>query len=150
MLLIDDLRQAWRGLAHAPGFLAVAAGVLSLGLAATVFMYGVINTVLLKPPPFDDARQLIGVFRAEPARDDYDDAYHYLDYLEIKAQQHTLAELMAYYEGTMIVSGSGFPERYSGGFVTPNFFDVLRVPPLMGRAFTQSDAAPNAAPVVVL
>jgi putative ABC transport system permease protein len=150
MLLIDDLRQAWRGLAHAPAFLAVAAGVLALGLAATIFMYGVINTTLQKPPPFPEAERLIGVFGAEPARGDFDDGLQYLDYLELRDQQRTLDDLMGYYTGTMIVSGEGLPERYSGGFVTWNFFNVLRVKPLVGRAFTESDAAPNAAPVVIL
>ncbi|MGH8309549.1 MAG: hypothetical protein ACRETX_07115, partial [Steroidobacteraceae bacterium] len=69
MFLVNDLRQAWRGLAHAPGFLAVAAGVLALGLAATIFMYGVINTALLKPPPLAEADRLIGVFNSDPVRD---------------------------------------------------------------------------------
>lgn len=150
MMLIDDLRQAWRGLAHAPGFLAVAAGVLALGLAATIFMYGVINTTLQKPPPFEEAERLIGAFQAEPARQNFDDAFHYLDYLELRAQQRTLEDLMGYYSGTMIVSGEGLPERYSGGFVSWNFFDVLRVKPLIGRAFTASDAVASAAPVVIV
>ncbi|MGH8308985.1 MAG: ADOP family duplicated permease, partial [Steroidobacteraceae bacterium] len=78
------------------------------------------------------------------------DAFHYLDYLELRSQQRTLEDLMAYYTGTMIVSGDGLPERYSGGFVTWNFFDVLRVKPLIGRVFTESDAAANAAPVAIL
>src|SRR5688572_3218471 len=150
MLLIDDLRQAWRGLAHAPAFLAVAAGVLALGLAATIFMYGVINTTLQKSPPFPEAERLIGVFGAEPARGNFDDGLQYLDYLELRDQQRTLEDLMGYYTGTMIVSGEGLPERYSGGFVTWNFFRVLRVKPLVGRAFAESDAAPNAAPVAIL
>ncbi|MGQ0833818.1 MAG: ABC transporter permease [Gammaproteobacteria bacterium] len=150
MLLVDDLRQAWRGLRQAPGFLAVAGSVLALGLGATIFMYGVINTTLLKGPPFEDAERLIGVRGAEPARDVFDDDLQYLDYAELRDQQRTLEDLMGFYTGTMIVSGEGLPERYSGGFVTWNFFGVLRVKPLLGRAFNESDAVPNAAPVVIL
>ncbi|HKZ73611.1 MAG TPA: ABC transporter permease, partial [Steroidobacteraceae bacterium] len=150
MYLIDDLRQAWRGLAHVPGFLTVAGGVLALGLGATIFMYATVNTTMLKPPPFDAAHRLVGVFGAEPARDDFDRDVPYLDYLELRDQQRTLDDLMGYYSGTMILSGDGMPERYNGGFVTANFFDVLRIKPILGRTFRPGDAAPNAEPVVVL
>src|SRR5687767_13632526 len=148
MKLYDDLRQAWRGLAHSPGFLAIAAGVFALGLAATIFMYAMINTTLRTPPPFPEAERLIGVLGADPLHGDYDDAIQYLDYLELKAETKTVDDMMGYYNGTMIVSGDGLPERYSGGFVTWNFWNVLRVKPYLGRAFNESDSAPNAQPTV--
>ena len=50
MFLIDDFLQAWRGLRHSPAFLILASSVLALGLGATIFTYGIINTTSRKPP----------------------------------------------------------------------------------------------------
>jgi predicted permease len=150
VVLLDDLRQALRGLAHAPGFLAVTATVLALGLGATIFMYGVINTTLLKDPPLEEPERLVAIFGMEPASGDYNDDLQYLDYLELRERNRTFEDITGFYTGTMIVSGDGLPERFSGGFVTSNFFKVLRVKPHLGRTFEEADGAPNAAPVVIL
>lgn len=150
MSLIEDFRQAWCGLRNAPAFLALAGTVLALGLGATIFMYTMINTTMQKPPPFPEAERLYAVTGAEPARNEYSDGVAYLDFLELRAQQRTFEDLAGWYSGTMVVSGRDMPERYSGGFVTWNLLRVLRVQPLLGRDFTESDAAPNAAPVAIL
>ena len=55
MFLIDDFMQAWRGLRHSPAFLILASSVLALGLGATIFTYGIINTTSRKPPPFPES-----------------------------------------------------------------------------------------------
>ena len=44
MSLFDDFLNAWRGLRNSPAFLALASTVLALGLGATIFTYGVIET----------------------------------------------------------------------------------------------------------
>lgn len=150
MFLLDDVRAAWRGLRNSPGFLALSAGVLALGLGATIFMYGVINTTLLAPPPVPNADRIVGVFGSEPARNFHYDNLPYLDYLEYKQEQRSFENLAAYYTGTMIISGEGVPERYSGGFVTHDFVDVFGVKPFLGRDFNEADDVPNAAPVALL
>jgi putative ABC transport system permease protein len=150
MPLIDDFRQAWNGLRNAPGFLAVAATVLALGLGATIFMYGVISTTIITPPPFDRADQLYMVKAMESSRQELYDDVHYLDYLEFKRRQRTFEDIAAFYTGTMALSGEGLPERYSGGFITHDLFDVLRVKMMLGRDFTALDDSPTAEPTVIL
>jgi putative ABC transport system permease protein len=54
----DELKAAITDLSRAPGFAALAAGVLGLGLGAVIFMYGVADTLMLKPPPYPNADQL--------------------------------------------------------------------------------------------
>jgi len=48
---LEELKAAITGLGRAPGFAALAAGVLGLGLGAVIFMYGVADTLMMKPPP---------------------------------------------------------------------------------------------------
>ncbi|MEP7242978.1 MAG: ABC transporter permease [Gammaproteobacteria bacterium] len=150
MFLIDDFIAAWRGLRHAPAFLALSSAVLALGLGATIFTYGVINTTLLKPPPFPGADRLYTIQATEPARKQSHLALAYLDYAELKEQQHTFADLAAQFNGTVILSGEGMPERYSGGMVTWNFMRVLGGKPLIGRDFNESDDLPTSEPTVIL
>src|SRR5688572_28807446 len=87
MPFIDDFRQAWNGLRNAPGFLAVAGAVLALGLGATIFMYGVIATTMITPPPFPHAERLYLVKAVDTSRPDLYDDIHYLDYLDFKKRQ---------------------------------------------------------------
>jgi putative ABC transport system permease protein len=150
MPLIDDFRQAWAGLRNAPGFLAVAATVLALGLGATIFMFGVISTTILTPPPFPHAERLYLVKAVEASQQDLYDDIHYLDYLEFKKRQRTFENISGFYNGTMAISGEGLPERYSGGFVAHDLFDVLGVKPMLGRDFEASDDVPGAEPTVIL
>jgi putative ABC transport system permease protein len=150
MPLIDDFRQAWNGLRNAPGFLAVAATVLALGLGATIFMYGVISTTIMTPPPFEGADRLYMVKGVETSRKELYDDIHYLDYLEFKKRNRTFERMTAFYNGTMALSGEGLPERYSGGFVAHDLFDVLRIKPVLGRDFVASDDMPGAEPTVIL
>jgi predicted permease len=150
MHYLDDFLAAWRGLRHAPAFLALASLVLALGLGATIFTYGVINTIVLKPPPLPGADRLYAVLAAEPARKEQYASLAYVDFLELKQQQRSFEDLAAHFSGTVIVAGDDAPERYTGAFVTWNFMQVLGVKPILGRDFTSADDVPTAEPVVIL
>ena len=52
---LEELKAAVTGLGRAPAFTALAAGVLGLGLGSVIFMYGVADTLMLKPPPYPNA-----------------------------------------------------------------------------------------------
>lgn len=150
MSLIDDFRQAARSLRSAPGFLALSAVVLALGLGATIFMFGVIDVMLHKPPPFPGAGQLYRIGSWEPANNEYSEDLAYLDYVELRESNRTWQDIAATYVGTMVISGEGLPERLEGGFVTWNLFSVLGVRPLLGRDFAVGDDVLGAAPTVIL
>jgi putative ABC transport system permease protein len=150
MFIIDDFLNAWRGLRSSPAFLLLASAVLALGLGATIFTYGVINTIALKPPPFPNADRLYVVTASEPSRNLESIPLPFVDYVDIQAQQRTFEDLAAYYSGTAIISGDDQPERYVGGTVTWNFMRVLGQKPLLGRDFTATDDLPGAEPVVLL
>ena len=150
MFVIDDFLNAWRGLRSTPAFLFLAAAVLALGLGATIFTYGVINTIMLKPPPFPNADRLYVMGASEPERNQSFEPMSIVDFVDIADEQRTFEDLAAYYTGTAIVSGDDRPERYQGGTVTWNFMRVLGQKPLLGRDFTATDDLPGAEPVVLL
>ena len=64
--LWNDARFALRGLFRTPGFTAITIGTLALGIGATTAIFTVVNGVLLKPLPFEDQDELVGISDGSP------------------------------------------------------------------------------------
>ena len=148
----DELKAAVSGLARAPGFTALAAGVLGLGLGAVIFMYGVADTLMLKPPPYPNADRVYTIVTHDgQTAGDYDEAILPQDYLKIReAVGGRFEALGGIYIGTTYLTGDGQAERYDGAFADGHIFDVVGVAPELGRAILPRDASDGASPVVVL
>ncbi|HXV39873.1 MAG TPA: ABC transporter permease [Steroidobacteraceae bacterium] len=148
---IEEVKAAVVGLSRAPAFTALAAGVLGLGLGLVIFMYGVADTLMLKPPPFPNADRLYTIATIDgQIAGDYDDSMQPLDYLKIREASKQFEALGAIYQGTAYLTGDGQAERYDGGFADGHVFDVIGVAPEIGRTVLPRDTIEGAAPVVVL
>jgi predicted permease len=148
---IDEIRAAISGLARAPSFTALAVGVLGLGLAAVIFMYGVADTLMLKPAPYPNGDRLYTIVTlGGQAPDDYDDSMKIQDYQKIRESQTQFEAIGGMYVGTAYLTGDGQAERYDGGFADGHVFDVAGTAPELGRSILPRDAIEGAAPVVVL
>ena len=149
---IEELKAAVTGLGRSPGFTALAAGVLGLGLGAVIFMYGVADTLMMKPPPYPNADRIYTVVTIdafEPG--DYDNSLYPRDYLMLRELAGERFEALgSVYVGTTYVTGDGQAERYDGAFADGDIFAVAGVAPELGRAIEKRDTIPGAAPVVVL
>lgn len=150
MRLIEDLRQAWRSLRGNPAFLVLSSGVLALGLAVTIGMYGVTYTMLEKTPSYPDADRLVGVRNTEPAKGFDGIDFAFIDFLEIKSTQKSFVEFVGLYTGTMTITGSGVPQRISGVFSSEGLLRMLKVNPILGRGFRPEDYVPGATSTVLL
>ena len=148
---IEELKAAITGLGRAPGFTALAAGVLGLGLGAVIFMYGVADTLMLKPAPYPHADRIYTIATiGGQAPDDYDQSMLPADYLKVREASTQFAALGAVYIGTTYLTGDGQAERYDGAFADGHIFDVTGVAPELGRSILPRDTIEGAAPVVVL
>ncbi|MGE3774528.1 MAG: ADOP family duplicated permease [Gammaproteobacteria bacterium] len=149
--LIEELKAAVSGLARVPAFTALAVGVLGLGLGAVIFMYGVADTLMLKPPPFPNAERLYTIVTIDgQTAGDYDQSMLPRDYLRIREAQTQFEAMGSIYVGTTYLTGDGQAERYDGGFADGYIFDVAGVAPELGRIILPRDTIEGAAPVVVL
>jgi predicted permease len=147
----EELKAAVTGLGRAPAFTALAAGVLALGLGVVIFMYGVADTLMLKPPPFPNADRLYTIATIDgQIAGDYDDSMLPQDYLKVREASDQFEAVGAIYQGTAYLTGDGQAERYDGGFADGYVFDVIGVAPEIGRTILPRDAVEGAAPVVVL
>lgn len=147
---LDELRGAWQGLGRAPAFAALAVAVLSLGLGAVVFMYGVVDAMLLRPPPLPAAERLYAIHGRDRGDGHLRDSIGLHDYAAIRAAGLPVEALGAAYNGTVYLTGDGPASRHDGAFVTASLFELLGVEPALGRLIGAADERPGAVPAVVL
>src|ERR1700690_3190911 len=151
--LMQDLRYSGRVLLKSPGFTVVAVIVLALGIGANTAIFSVVNAVLLRPLPYQDPGRLVQVWHVPPAKS-FPGMTQFpvsaANYLDWRDQNHVFDQLAIYSYAVVNLSGKGQPESVTSGVVSPNFFSVLRVRPLFGRAIAPGEDQLGHANVVVL
>jgi len=150
-----DLRYAARMLRKAPGFTAVAALTLALGIGANTAVFTIINTFLLNPLPVERVSQLAAINTAQFTKTSVSADLRPISFLNLKdyrEKNHSFAALAGYSSPMALTMSSGSEsQRVFGEVVTSNYFDTLGIRPLMGRFFLpDEDATPGASPVVVI
>ena len=124
-----ELRQAWRALFAQPGFTAAAIITLALGIGATTAIFSVVHGVLLRPLPYREPDRLVWTGGSLPDLDDVATRTRVFDGVAMTASNVYAAD----------VGDGGTAVQLRGDVVTPSFFDVLGVPPALGRTFTVED-----------
>lgn len=139
--LSQDLRYAIRMLAKSPLFTVVALLTLALGIGANGLVFSVVNGVLLRSLPFQDADQLVMLWETEPQLSKAPVLSQ--DFLEWKEQNHVFQNMGAYNEDDFTLTGSGNSEQIKGGRVSSELFPLLSVQPERGRLFTKEEDLPG-------
>jgi predicted permease len=146
--LFQDLRFSFRTLRKAPGFTAIAVLTLALGIGASTAIFSVVDAVLLRPLPYPSPEKIVTVWEQEanghPA--------HLADpnFLDFRAQNHTLSTLATFGDGLASVSGGSEPLRLKVAAVSQDFFNVLGIEPFRGRAFAPGELVANGAPAMIV
>jgi putative ABC transport system permease protein len=141
--ILQDLRYAGRQLRHSPEFMLLAVLTLALGVGANAGMFTVVESVLLRPLPYADSDRLVNV-GAERG------AVSWLDYLDIRNQSHTLANVAAFSNDVAVVQNKGASLSVVSSEVTPNLFGILGSRPLKGRTFIELEGEANGPRAVLI
>jgi putative ABC transport system permease protein len=145
---LQDVRFAFRTLRKAPVFSLTVVLVLALGIGSTALMFTIVNSVLLKGPPFPQADRLVMLWQDLPQEKRV--SFSAREYT-IWSQQTQLFENLAAMTGSgFTITGRGEPEMAIGQFVTPSFFQALRIAPALGRVFLESESKTGQERVVIL
>jgi predicted permease len=152
--LLQDLRYTARTLRRDAGFAVFAILIAGLGIGASVTVFSVVNTLLLRPLPFASPSELVWIANRDTAglSGQTTQVGHMLDLRERTRTLSAIAGYFAFYGvGDNLLRGSGGePERLSGVPVSENFFEVLGVTPMLGRAFNAQESAWNGPKAVML
>jgi predicted permease len=147
--LWSDLRYGLRLLRHAPGFTAVAVGALALGIGANTAIFSTVDAVLLRPLPFADPDRVVMVWEENTAAGFPRGTPAPGNFMEWKKRNHVFSDMAATRGASANLTADGPPEQVVGRSATSNFFDLLGVKPLAGRAFTE-DEDRTGAPVAII
>jgi predicted permease len=135
-----DVTLALRGLRRSPGFTAVALSMLALGIGANSAIFSVIHTVLLEPLPFEQPAALVQVFETHMDQGWDQFALSEPNLLDLMEESTAFDGIAGTFGGRpRILSGEGSPERVETRAVTPGFYRILGVTPVLGRTFDISD-----------
>lgn len=154
-LWIEDLRRdmgyGLRTLARTRGFTAAAILTLGLGIGAVTVIYSVVRNIVLDPFPYSRANRLVNVVLRDESgrqlRGPYFPAPEFLDYQE---QTTAFEDVVGTSRDAAYWSRAAGVERLDIAWMTPNGFDFLGVPPLLGRVFGAADTTSGAPPVAVM
>jgi len=152
---LQDLRYAGRILRKSPGFTAVAALTLALGIGANTAVFTIIDTLLLNPLPVEKGSELVALNTTQAKTTGQSGELQPMSFLNIKdfrERTRSFSSLAAHSNPMAITMTDGAEaHRIFVEVVTANYFDVLGIHPTMGRFFLSSeDTTPGGAAVVVL
>src|SRR5579875_1604504 len=147
--LLQDFRYGVRVLLKAPGFTVIAILTLALGIGANSTIFSWIDSTVLNPIPGVSNTSRLAELAAGKQGDP--SPISYPDYVDLRDHNRSLSSLMAFSMWSMDLSGNNKPQRVWGVFSSANYFDTLRVRPILGRTFLPIEGTrPGGAPVVVL
>ena len=137
----SDARVGARSLMRDRTFAIVATLTLAVGVALNAAMFSVVNAVLLRPPPYANPEQLVVIDNLPPnAQPGFVSPAELFDYRRMARTTSSLALVQSFNAN---INGGDVPDRVDAVAVTPNFFTLLGVPPLVGRTFTEAEDAPG-------
>jgi predicted permease len=153
----QDVRVGLRVLFKDKIFCFLAVLVLALGIGGATTQFTVVNAVVLRGLSFPRPEQLMTVGLIDPKASDPNNNFGLgnipsaQDYEDLQNAQQSFAMMAAYLNGSTInVTYKNNPQRYTGGYVTEDFFKILGVKPIMGRDFMAEDDKPGAEKVAIL
>ncbi|HEY2615134.1 MAG TPA: ABC transporter permease, partial [Chthoniobacterales bacterium] len=153
----QDLRVGLRVLVKEKTFCILAVIVLALGICGVTTQFTVVNAFVLRGFSFPHPEELMNVGLIDPQANDQQNNNgagnipSAQDYEDMRAAQRSFAMMTAYLNGSTInVTYKNNPQRYTGAYVTEDFFRIIGVSPIMGRDFTAEDNKPGAEKVTLL
>jgi predicted permease len=147
--LLNDLRYGCRTLKNNPGFAAVAILTAALGIGANTSIFSIVNAVLLRPLPYPEAGRLVSP--ANVAKDNFMGlGVGDFQYAAWRDQAKIFDGVAAYTGRSFTITGNGEPEKLKAQVVTPGFLRVLKIAPVIGRDFIDTDAATRGGQVALI
>jgi predicted permease len=146
-----DLRFALRMILAHRWFSAAVVATLALGIGVNTMVFTLVNAVLFKPVPVPGGSRLVAVDSRNLTQSESVFRVSYPDFRDLRAQSTSFTALEAASDEEGVLSETGIPpQAYQMGRASSGIFEMLHIPPVLGRGFIPSDDKAGAAPVVIL
>ena len=137
--LVGDLKMSVRQLAKAPGFTAAAVVVLALGIGLNAAMFSLVYALGFMGRPYAEPDRLVQLYSSQTKEVDSFRAFSYPAYREIAAPGGPFSAVLAHNMTLVGLNEGGDSRRTFAALVSRNYFDVLGVPVIQGRGFTDEE-----------
>ncbi|HKU75790.1 MAG TPA: ABC transporter permease [Pyrinomonadaceae bacterium] len=146
--LLADIRFGLRMLLKSPVVTVVALVALTLGIGANTAIFSVVNGVLLRTFPYNDAERLVLVWEKSPRNDQ--NVINLGNFYDWKEQNQVFTDMAVFFDRSFNLTGDGEPEEVTAQLGTTNLFSVLGTNPVLGRTFVDEDGRDAQTRVVVI
>jgi predicted permease len=146
----QDLWFTWRAFRKNPGFGIAAILSIAIGMGINVAIFSVINGLLLKPLPYQDAERLVILWNRSPGLNITEDWFSTAQYFDIKNGHSGFEQVAVAIGGNENLTGEGNPERIGTIHVSSNLLTMIGARAMMGRLFLAEEDAPGHPATAVL
>src|SRR5215831_2610067 len=146
----QDMRTGLRHLVRHPAISLAIVVAMALGIRANTAVFTVFNSIVLTPPPYAEADRLVRLRATLPQAKIDDALFSAPEIRDLRARADTLTDVAEFHYMYFILLGQGEAQRVSAGVVSSNFFSVIGVQPLFGRAFLADEEKAGAPGVIIL
>ena len=150
VMIGSDLRYALRSLSRQKFGTALVVAMLSLGIAANVAVFSLVDGLFLRPFPFPQPDRLVYFNETAPRWNLEIVGINYPDFVAWRQGQHAFEAIGLYDPSTFNLYADGHADRIRGLRVTYDFAAALGVKPILGRTFTPEEDKPKGPPVVII
>lgn len=137
--IVGDIKLSVRQLAKAPGFTVAAVVVLSLGIGLNAAMFSLVYAFGFMGRPFAEPDRVVQLYSSQTKKIDSYRPFSYAAYRELAAQPGIFSGVLAHTPALIGVTEGGVPRRTFAVLASRNYFDVLGVPVIQGRGFTEDE-----------
>ncbi len=147
---LHRLRPVVRRLTRSPMFTAITLITLGVGIGANTAIFSVLNGVLLKPLPYPNSDQLVGVWETAPGLGLKQIEASPATYFTFREGNRTLQDIGLWRNDSVNITGLGEPEQVNCLMISDAVLPILGVQPIRGRWFSRKDDSPGSPETVML
>lgn len=148
--LIEDLQFAFRSFLKTPAVCALIVATLALGIGANAAIFSMVYNVLMAPLPFSEGERLVKINTNNPKINRNDVQVSVATMKDYRENNQHLSHVVEYHQMTFTLLGLGDPKSLKAGTVSWDYFEMLKVKPILGRTFLPGEDEPGARPLIVL
>jgi predicted permease len=146
----SEVRYAVRRLLKSPGFTLVAVLGLGLGIGANVALFSVVNSIFLRPLPYQEPERLVRLASTDEEQNFVRVGFSYPRYLEVQERQQVFSDLAFSAGNAFTWTGRGDPEQVIGLYASASLLPTLGLEPILGRNFSADENRPGGEHVALL
>jgi predicted permease len=145
-----EVRYAVRRLLKSPGFTLVAVIGLGLGIGANVALFSVVNSIFLRPLPYQEPERLVRLASTDEKQNLRRIGFSYPRYLEVQERQQVFSDLALSAGNAFTLTGRGDPEQVIGLHASASLLPTLGLEPIVGRNFSAAEDGPGGEQVALV